>query len=82
MDCIWQRINYWSITTMRREMLEALKALSIGNIKKAKMNIEIYLRSPVGIGEHPDVLGAIQDQIDLIATEEERLSVIEKYFSD
>lgn len=67
---------------MRREMLEALKALSIGNIKKAKMNIEIYLRSPVGIGEHPDVLGAIQGQIDLIATEEERLSVIEKYFSD
>ena len=67
---------------MRREMLEALKALSIGNIKKAKMNIEIYLRSPVGIGEHPDVLGAIQDQIDLMATEEERLSVIEKYFSD
>ena len=67
---------------MRREMLEALKALSIGNIKKAKMNIEIYLRSPVGIGEHSDVLGAIQDQIDLIATEEERLSVIEKYFSD
>ena len=67
---------------MRREMLEALKALSTGNIKKAKMNIEIYLRSPVGIGEHPDVLGAIQDQIDLIATEEERLSVIEKYFSD
>lgn len=67
---------------MRREMLEALKALSIGNIKKAKMNIEIYLRSPVGIGEHPDVLGAIQGQIDLIATEEERLSVIEKYFSN
>ena len=52
---------------MRREMLEALKSLSIGNIKKAKMNIEIYLKSPVGIGEHPDVLGAIQDQIDLIA---------------
>ena len=57
---------------MRREMLEALKALAIGNIKKAKMNVEIYLKSPVGIGEHPDVLGAIQDQIDLIAKEEER----------
>ena len=67
---------------MRREMLEALKALAIGNIKKAKMNIEIYLSSPVGIGEHPDVLGAVQDQIDLIAKEEERLEVIEKYFSD
>ena len=67
---------------MRREMLEALKALAIGNIKKAKMNVEIYLKSPVGIGEHPDVLGAIQEQIDLIAKEEERLEVIEKYFRD
>jgi len=67
---------------MRREMLEALKALAIGNIKKAKMNIEIYLKSPVGIGEHPDVLGAIQDQIDLIAKEEERLEVINKYFEE
>ena len=63
-------------------MLEALKALAIGNIKKAKMNVEIYLKSPVGIGEHPDVLGAIQDQIDLIAKEEERLEVIDKYFED
>ena len=67
---------------MRREMLEALKALAIGNIRKSKMNIEIYLKNPVGIGEHPDVLGAIQDQIDLIAKEEERLEVIRKYFED
>jgi|TARA_B100002019_G_scaffold70508_1_gene60707 hypothetical protein len=67
---------------MRREMLEALKALAIGNIKKAKMNVEVYLANPVGIGEHPDVLGAIQEQIDLIAKEEERLEVIEKYFEE
>ena len=61
-------------------MLEALKALAIGNIKKAKMNIEIYLKSPVGIGEHPDILGAIQDQVDVIAKEEERIETIKKYF--
>ena len=67
---------------MRREMLEALKALAIGNIKKAKMNVEVYLANPVGIGEHPDVLGAIQDQIDLIAKEEERLEIINKYFEE
>ena len=67
---------------MRREMLEALKALSVGNIKKAKMNVEIYLKSPVGIGEHPDVLGAIQDQVDIIAKEQERIDTIEKYFGE
>jgi hypothetical protein len=46
------------------------------------MNIEVYLINPVGIGEHPDILGAIQDQIDLIAKEEERLEVIKKYLED
>ena len=61
-------------------MLEALRALSIGNIKKAKMNVEVYLANPVGIGEHPDILGAVQDQIDVIAKEEERLDIIAKYF--
>ena len=67
---------------MRREILEALKALSIGSIKKAKMNVEVYLSNPVGIGEHPDVLGAIQDQMDVIAKEQERIDVIEKYFNE
>ena len=67
---------------MRREMLEALKALAIGNIKKAKMNIEVYLVNPVGIGEHPDIMSAIQDQIDLIAKEQERLDILDRYFTD
>ena len=67
---------------MRRDIIEALTLNSLGAIKKAKMNIEIYLKNPVGIGEHLDVLAAIQEQIDIIAHEEERISVIEKYFGD
>ena len=67
---------------MRRDIVEALTLNSLGAIKKAKMNIEIYLKNPVGIGEHPDVLAAIQEQIDLIAKEEERLDVLDKYFED
>ena len=56
---------------MRNEILKALKASSEGNIEKARLNIEIYLKTPVGIGEHPDVLAAIIDQVDLISKEEE-----------
>ena len=67
---------------MRREIIEALKALAVGNIKKHKMNIEIYLKSPVGIGEHPDILAAVQDQIDSIVQEEKRLEILDKYFVD
>jgi len=32
--------------------------------------------------EHPDVLAAIQDQIDAIAKEVERLEVIDTYFTE
>ena len=66
----------------RSVITNALIADAQGNIAKAKANVEIYLNYPVGIGEHPDVLGAIQDQIDIIAHEEERISVIAKHFGD
>ena len=63
-------------------MFSALRSEAIGNIKKAQANVEIYLQNPVGIGEHPDVLAAIQEQLDIIAHEEERIEVLEKHFSD
>ena len=67
---------------LRVKMLDALLADAGGNIAKAKANVEVYLHNPVGIGEHPDVLGAIKEQLDIIAHEEERIEVIEKHFSD
>lgn len=70
-----------SCHSLKDDITTALIQQSKGNIQRAKMNVEIYLHSPVGIGEHPDVLGAIQDQIDLIAKEEERIQVISKHFT-
>ena len=65
---------------LRKQTLDALRSQCKGNIDKARVNVEIYLHNPVGIGEHPDVLAAIQEQVDLIAKEEERLHVIDNYF--
>tara|TARA_Y100000310_G_C20424583_1_gene688384 strand:- start:45 stop:266 length:222 start_codon:yes stop_codon:yes gene_type:complete len=67
---------------LRAKIIEALNADAQGNIAKAKANVEVYLHQPVGIGEHPDVLAAIQDQLDIIAHEEERLEVIQKHFTE
>ena len=69
-----------SCPSLREETLSALRNNAIGNISKAKLNVEIYLHNPVGIGEHSDVLGAIQDQLDIIAKAEERIDVINKHF--
>ena len=69
------------MSTIKVTILESLKDKLKGEIAVAKANVTVYLNNPVGIGEHPDVLGAIQDQIDLIAKEEERIQVISKHFT-
>jgi hypothetical protein len=66
--------------SLRLTILNGLRSEAQGNIAKAKANVEIYLNNPAGIGEHPDVLAAIQEQLDLIAHEEERIEVVDKYF--
>lgn len=65
---------------LRKVLLDALRDEATGNIHKAKANVEVYLHYPVGIGEHSDVIAAIQDQLDIIAHEEERIQVIDKHF--
>tara|TARA_B100001564_G_scaffold352983_1_gene361243 strand:- start:75 stop:308 length:234 start_codon:yes stop_codon:yes gene_type:complete len=67
---------------LRKQTLDALRSEAVGNIAKARVNVEVYLHNPVGIGEHPDILGAIQEQLDIIAHEEERIEVLNKYFED
>ena len=66
--------------SLREQIVSAVRSSAEGEIQKARANVEVYLQSPVGIGEHPDVLGAIQDQLDIIASNVERLQVIDKHF--
>ena len=40
-------------------MIDALKAHALGNIEKHKMNVEVYLTNPVGIGEHAEIVEAM-----------------------
>ena len=69
-----------SCKSLRKTIIDGLIADAEGKIKRAKANVEVYLHSPVGIGEHPDVLEAIQQQLDIIAHEQERIDMIDKHF--
>jgi len=44
------------------------------------MNVEIYLNNAVGVGEHPDVLEAVEKELEVIAKYHDQLEVINKYF--
>ncbi len=65
---------------MREQLLKALLAHATGEIEMHKANIEIYLNNPVGIGEHPDVTQAMQEELDKIARWHDQVEVIKTYF--
>ena len=65
---------------MREQMIKALLAHAQGDIAKHKANVEIYLTNPVGIGEHSNVMEAIEEELNMIAKYQDQIDVIQKYF--
>ena len=61
-------------------LLEALIKKLEGEIEMAKANIKVYEKNPAGIGEHPDVVEAIETQVAKIAEAEDEIEVIQKHF--
>lgn len=64
----------------RENMLQAIKDHARGHIAKHSMNVEVYLKNAAGVGEHPDVLEAIEQELKVIAEYEDQLEILEKYF--
>ena len=53
-----------------------------GEVAVAKANIEVYMTSSVGIGEHPDLVAAIESQFDVIANARDKLDAIDEFEKD
>ena len=47
-----------------------------GDIATAKANIQVYLTSPVGIGEHPDLISAIDTEMEKAAEADDKLTFL------
>ena len=43
--------------------------------------LELYFLKSVGIGEHPDIIGAIDEQLNLLTQAEEKLQAVEHHFT-
>jgi hypothetical protein len=67
---------------MREKMLDVLRGHAESNINLHVMNIEVYLKNPAGIGEHSDIMEAIQGELDTIAMHEDRLTILTDYFGE
>lgn len=66
--------------TMRDILLNALKKHAEGHVEKHRANVEVYLHSTTGIGEHPDIVEAMEAELMEIAKYDDVLAMLEKYF--
>ena len=58
---------------------EALKLKYEGDIAAANANVKVYLLNPAGIGEHPDIVAAIDSQVEAYASAKEKLEVLDEF---
>ena len=65
---------------MEKILREALIIKYEGEIAEANANIRVYLTNPVGIGEHPDIVAAMDVQIEKMAHAEEKLLCVKNHF--
>ena len=58
---------------MKKMIADSMMSYLTGKVKYHQANVRIYLNSPVGIGEHPDVLAAIEEELAKAAEYQEKL---------
>lgn len=68
----------------KTRVITALKAQALADKEKALMSLDLLENQAVGIGDHTanDFLKDATESLQLLADAEDRLEIIEKYFSD
>ena len=62
-------------------LIDAARKQAEGEIAVHIANIKVYQTMPAGIGEHSDVTEAVIAELDKLASADDRLEMINKYFS-
>ena len=66
---------------LKEQMIKAARLHAEAEIELHRTNIEVYMQKVVGIGEHSDIMETIQKELDAMAAANDRLEMLDKYFS-
>lgn len=66
---------------MKEQLVKAARMHSEGELERAKTNVMVYLNNSAGIGEHSDIVEAIQGELDKMASATDRLEMLKAHFS-
>ena len=61
-------------------IVDALRKKYEYEIISARANIDVYLRNPAGIGEHPDIVAAVDTEMEKLADAEDKLKTLNSNF--
>lgn len=62
---------------MTEALVQALQMKYRAQMEEARVNIVVYMKNPVGIGEHPEIIEAIDTQVAKFAEAQERLAALD-----
>jgi hypothetical protein len=65
---------------LKQIIINAAKKHAEAEVDLHKANIEVYMQSVVGIGEHSDIIETVQKELDKMATADDRLEMLNKHF--
>jgi len=65
---------------MKEVLVNAVRSHLAGNINKHLANIQVYMNSTTGIGEHSDIVETIELELEQVANYHAKLEMLVKYF--
>ena len=66
---------------LREQLVKAARMHAEGELERAKTNIMVYMNNATGIGEHSDIVEAIQEELDKMASATDRIEMLNVHFS-
>ena len=67
--------------TLKEQLVKAARMHAEGELERAKTNVMVYMNQSVGIGEHSDIVEAIQEELDKMAAATDRIEMLNVHFS-
>ena len=65
---------------MRNTLLQAVRKHAEGHVAKHVANVEVYLNSSIGIGEHSDIIETIELELEHISKYQDQIEILDLYF--
>jgi len=67
-------------TRMKQELLLALRKRYEADIAAALANIEVYRTNPTGIGDHSNIVSAVDSEVEKLADAADKLNALIEFF--